>query len=147
MSPRSSYQSVRFFNEDTAYVPRRKKKLKEWIGSVIANYGKSHGDINFIFCSDAFLLDFNMKYLAKDFLTDVIAFDMSDRENILTGDVYISIDRVRENAKKYNKTIDNELHRVMVHGILHLIGWKDKTQEEKRIIHAEEDKCLELLKD
>jgi len=101
------------------------------IENLIQNENKTKGDLSFIFCSDDYLLDINKKYLNHDFYTDVITFDYSEN-NILSGDVFISIDRVKENAGTFNVPFEEELQRVMIHGVLHLAGYKDKTDKEKK---------------
>ncbi|MBN1339347.1 MAG: rRNA maturation RNase YbeY [Bacteroidales bacterium] len=137
--------TVRFFSEGTGYSPKNKRKLKEWVEAVIVGQGRSMGNCNFIFCTDDYLLRINQKYLNKDDLTDVITFDMSEESDVIEGDVYLSIERIRENAQGLCKTIDNETHRVMIHGVLHLMGWKDKREGEKNAMREEEDRCLKKL--
>ena len=100
---------------------------------------------NFIFCSDTFLLNINREYLSHDTFTDIITFDNSDSPEQIETDIFISIDRVKENASHLNIEFEKELHRVMIHGILHLVGYKDKTQKEKEIMRARENEALELL--
>ena len=100
-------------------------------------------DLSFVFCDDMDLLDKNSKYLNLDTLTDILTFDYSENNNI-SGDIYISIDRVKENAKTYKVTFENELNRVMIHGVLHLLGYKDESEKEKGIIRAKEDFYLPL---
>ena len=104
------------------------------------NVGKS-GEINIIFCSDNYLLKLNKQYLSRNYYTDVITFDYSG-ENIISGDVFISLDRVKENAKKYSETFSHELYRVIIHGILHLLKYNDTNEEEKRLMRAKEDEYL-----
>ena len=102
---------------------------------------KRIGDISIIFCSDNYILDVNMKYLQHDYFTDVITFDYCEGDK-LSGDLFISVDTVRENAKLYNTDFNDELHRVMVHGILHLIGYDDHSQKDKQLIRKKEDYYL-----
>ena len=101
------------------------------------------GDINYIFCSDNYLHQINFQYLDHDTFTDIITFDQSDKDQI-EGDIFISIDRVHENANERNISFVNELHRVMIHGILHLLGYNDKTPKEKQLMREKEDECLSL---
>ncbi len=101
------------------------------------------GDISIIFCSDNYILDVNMRYLQHDYFTDIITFDYCEGDR-LSGDLFISVDSVRENALFYGTTFENELNRVMVHGILHLIGYDDHTDEEKKVMRSKEDYYLSL---
>lgn len=136
---------IRFFNEDTNYRPRNIRRLRAWIDHVIRLENKMPRDCVFIFCSDKVLLKLNRQYLKRDTLTDVIAFDMSERPEEVSGDIYISIDRVRENARKFSQRVEKEIHRVMVHGVLHLIGYNDSSQELKAQMRNLEDHYLVLL--
>lgn len=110
----------------------------------IAAESKTNGEINFIFCNDEFLIGINRKYLNHDNYTDIITFDYSEG-NVVSGDIFISIDRIKENAKNYGVSFENELYRVMIHGILHLCGYKDKRRTEKEKMTAGEDKYLSEL--
>ena len=105
---------------------------------------KKMGDITYIFCSDTEILRINQFYLKHDYYTDIITFDYSE-DNILSGDLFISLDTVKTNSLKFKTGFDNELRRVMIHGILHLCGYKDKASEEKKIMRAKEDEALEFL--
>ncbi|MCB0460671.1 MAG: rRNA maturation RNase YbeY, partial [Flavobacteriaceae bacterium] len=100
-------------------------------------------DISYIFCDDDYLLDINVKYLKHNTLTDIISFDYTD-DGLISGDVFVSIDRVKENAEKFNVSFQDELHRVMIHGILHFCGYKDKTKEEEQLMRSKEDYYLSL---
>ncbi len=111
------------------------------INFLINNERKKQGEINFIFCSDDYLLDMNKQYLQHDYFTDVITFDYSEN-NILSGDVFISIDRIKENAGEYKVPFEQELQRVMIHGVLHLAGYNDKTDEEKKEMTDKENEYL-----
>ena len=112
---------------------------------VAKNYVCELGAISFIFCNDDYLLDVNRKYLNHDYYTDIITFDYREGD-ILSGDIFISLDTVRSNAKEFGSTFKDELHRVIVHGVLHLIGFNDKSEEESLVMRENENKCLELLK-
>jgi len=139
---------ISFNNEDISFILKNKTILKQWINEVIQHKKRKTGAINFIFCSDDFLLDINKKYLDHDTLTDIITFDYS-KENpkqAISGDIFISIDRIKENAQKFSKTFENELHRVMIHGVLHLLGYTDKTKLSKAEMTKQEDQCLKVLK-
>lgn len=117
-----------------------------WVESVIQDYEYIPGQLNFIFCSDDFLLDINQRFLDHDFYTDIITFPTSDEKNVAGADLYISVDRVKENASTLKVVFEEELHRVMIHGILHLLGFDDKSESEKRKIREEENRALEQLK-
>ena len=132
---------INFFFEDFEKFAIDKSKDKEWIVKCIIKYKKKIGDINFIFCSDSFLLEINKKYLDHDYFTDIITFDYCAC-NTVSGDIYISIDRVTENSEELNEPFKKELHRVMIHGILHLLGLRDSTEKEKLEMRNAEDSCL-----
>lgn len=120
----------------------KRTDTRNWIVNEIIALGHKPGNINFIFCNDIFLSELNIKYLKHNTLTDILTFDYSVK-NKLSGDIFISVERVAENARKYGKTIDNELKRVMIHGVLHLAGLKDKTDKERETMRKMEDSCLE----
>lgn len=136
---------INFYNENIDFEPENKHLIQKWISSIIEEKKFSPGTLNYIFCSDEYLLKLNQQYLDHNTYTDIITFDYSTGK-VLSGDIFISIDRVKENASKFRKTFENELHRVMVHGILHLIGYKDKTDGESKEMHNQEDHYLERLK-
>lgn len=136
--------SIKFFTEDVPLPKLEKRKLISWIKNVILKEGKKTGDISFIFCSDDFLLDINKKYLNHDYYTDIITFDYVEK-NKIQGDIFISVDRVMENAKTYKTTFDNEKHRILIHGVLHLLGYKDKQKADKNLMTAKEDLYLNEL--
>lgn len=122
-----------------------RKSLKAFIGKLFEKENKKAGDITIIFCTDKFLLDLNSKFLLHDYYTDILTFDLSPAiSELITAEIYISIDRVKENAKIYEELVNMELHRVILHGILHLSGYKDKTPFQKRQIRAKEEKYLKL---
>lgn len=133
-----------FHTEETTFVLRSKRLIREWLFKVISDEGKIAGQINIIFTNDTYLYNLNIRYLKHDTLTDIITFDYTV-DNQINGDVFISIDRVRENAKTLKQKSVNEIHRVIIHGILHLLRYKDKTAQQKKIMRAKEDKCLSLL--
>lgn len=133
------------FNYETAFKLKNEKQISNWISKVITKYGFTEGEINYIFCNDEYLLKLNVEFLNHDTLTDIISFDYTLRSQI-SGDIFISIERVQENAVELSQTLENELHRVIIHGVLHYLGYKDKTSAQKQLMRAEEDKCLELLK-
>lgn len=133
--------TIFFINNDISFNLKNKKKLREWISSATFKENKQIGNITFVFCDDEYLTDINIKYLNSNYLTDIITFDYTE-DNIISGDIMISIERVKENAKLYKKCFKDELLRVMIHGILHLCGYKDKTEKEKAIMREKEDYYL-----
>ena len=134
---------IRDFTEDIKFVLKDKLANNRWLKMVAGSEIRTIGDINIIFCSDNYILDVNVKYLQHDYFTDIITFDYCEGKK-LSGDLFISIDSVRENALEYGVEFDEELHRVMVHGLLHLIGYDDHTPEEEKLIHEKEDYYLKL---
>ena len=129
----------------------RRRDISAWIKAVAATYGKRVGDIGYIFCNDEKILEVNRQYLQHDYYTDIITFDYSDdalltgRKDTISGDLFISLDTVRTNAEQQGTTYDEELHRVIIHGILHLCGINDKGPGEREIMEREENKALALL--
>ena len=124
---------IAYYTQDTDFVFKGKQFNNKWLRMVAESEIKRIGDISIIFCSDNYILDVNMKYLQHDYFTDVITFDYCEGDK-LSGDLFISVDTVRENAKLYNTDFNDELNRVMVHGILHLIGYDDHSQKDKQLI-------------
>ena len=133
---------INFFTEDIKYVLKDKRKIKAWIAKAILAEGYEVDELNFIFCSDEYLLRINQEYLDHDTYTDVITFDNSEVLKMITGDVFISIDRIRDNASLYKHRMQEELCRVMIHGTLHLLGHKDKSKAEKTRMTKKEDQYL-----
>lgn len=140
--------SILFDTEDIKFTLKNKTQLKQWIISVIKKKKRKTGEIVFIFCSDEHLLTINNEYLNHDTYTDIITFDYSKDNHLLpiSGDIFISVDRVKENALKFSKSFEEELHRVIIHGVLHLLGYTDKTKKTKAEMTKEEDVCLAALK-
>lgn len=138
--------SVQYFNEDIPLPKLKKRRTSDWIRKVIISEGKAIGNISFIFCSDIYLLEVNRKYLNHDYFTDIITFDAVEG-GIMNGDIFISIERVNENAAEFRTTFENELHRIVVHGVLHLLGYKDKNKKDKKLMTEKEDFYLKVLKD
>jgi probable rRNA maturation factor len=134
--------AIHLFEEDIKLKIKNKLAIKRWLKNTIEKEKHSLGELNYIFCSDQYLLEMNVSYLNHDTLTDIITFDNSDTEGLIVGDIFISIDRVKENAKKFEVVFDDELHRVMVHGALHLVGYKDKKKEEKEKMRERENYYL-----
>lgn len=134
---------VSYFLQDIDFVFKHKRLNNSWLKLVAESEIKKLGNINIIFCSDNYILDVNVKYLGHDYFTDIITFDYCDK-NILSGDLFISIDTVRDNAEFYKTEFKDELNRVIVHGLLHLIGYDDHTPEEQKIMREKENYYLEL---
>ncbi len=135
---------ISYFLEDTNFKFNTRRRTSRWLKSVAKIENRSIGEINIIFCSDPYILDLNIKSLNHHFFTDIITFDYCEGD-ILSGDLYISVDTVRANAEFYNTDLDNELYRVIVHGLLHLIGYDDHSDEEIAVMRSKEDFCLNLL--
>jgi rRNA maturation RNase YbeY len=135
---------INFYSEDIPFKMREIKTKRTWIIECITTEGKENGDISFVFCSDEFLHKMNVEYLSHDTLTDVITFDYTE-DGIISGDIFISIPRVKENASVYSKDFIEELNRVMIHGVLHLCGYKDKSSKDSKLMRQKEDEKLLLL--
>ncbi len=134
---------VSYFLQDIDFVFKHKRLNNSWLKLVAESEIKKLGNINIIFCSDNYILDVNVKYLGHDYFTDIITFDYCEKD-ILSGDLFISIDTVRDNAEFYKTEFNDELNRVIVHGLLHLIGYDDHTREEQKIMREKENYYLEL---
>ena len=132
------------FNSETSFTLNNQNKLVKWIGDVVSSEGFQVGEINYIFCDDSYLNKINQEFLNHDTFTDVISFDYTLGKEV-GGDIFISIERVLENAEKFNEVFENELHRVMIHGILHFIGYKDKTKKDKTLMRTKEDEKIFIL--
>ena len=137
--------SVSYFNEDVPFPKLKRRGTTNWIKETIRLEEKNIGDISFIFCSDDYLLEVNKKYLTHDYYTDIITFDYVE-DGIINGDIFISIDRVKENAKLFSTSLENELNRVLIHGVLHLLGYKDKIKKDKTLMTFKENYYLNVLK-
>ncbi len=136
---------ISFQNLSISFKLKDKTKLKLWIKSIVDKEKHTLGALNYIFCSDDELLEINIKHLNHNTFTDIITFDYTEAEKI-SSDLFISIDRVNENSKKFNTTFENELHRVMIHGVLHLCGYKDKTKLDAELMRKKENWALKLFK-
>ena len=141
------------YNTDGVKMPAiRRRDTSAWIKTVAASYDKKVGSIAYIFCNDDKILEVNRQYLQHDYYTDIITFDycedeeMMGNKNTISGDLFISLDTVRTNAEQQGTTYDDELHRVIIHGILHLVGINDKGPGEREIMEAAENKALAMLK-
>ena len=132
------------YNSENVKMPKiRKRDTSAWIKKVAASYGRKVGDIGYLFCDDEKILEVNREYLQHDYYTDIITFDY-DEDDIISGDLVISLDTVRSNAELFNKTYEEELYRVIIHGILHLCGINDKGPGEREIMEAAENKALQM---
>ena len=131
--------SIFFFKESIKFRLSKRKQLKDWILEIIKKEGYSISNINFIFCTDSSLRKINKQYLDHDYFTDIITFDNSVLKKTIEGDIFISIERVIVNSKKFTSSFNDELHRVMAHGVLHLIGYGDKTKSQKTEMKTRED--------
>jgi probable rRNA maturation factor len=137
-------EKIQFYTEDVQYKLMRKTLLRHWVKTSALKEGHSIGSLNIILCSDEYLLTMNKQFLQHDFYTDIITFDYN-KESILIGELYISIHRVTDNANKNNVSIENELYRIIIHGVMHLCGYKDKTKKESKLIREKEDFYLKKL--
>ena len=135
---------INFHSEDVDFHLVNEKKTIKWIKDSIKNETKIVGEISYIFCSDEYLHKMNLEYLNHNSFTDIITFDYTEGNNV-SGDIFISIDRVKENAVKFKTIFENELSRVIIHGVLHLIGYKDKSIQDKEQMRSKEDFYLTLL--
>ena len=135
---------IAFYAEETQLPAVRQEAVREWVRTVARSYGKKVGDISYIFCSDEKILAVNREFLQHDYYTDIITFDYTSGEKI-AGDLFISLDTVRTNAEKFGQPYNEELHRTIIHGILHLCGINDKGPGEREIMEANENKALAIL--
>ncbi len=132
------------FHYETDFKLTNEIQLTNWVVSCIESDAFKVGEINYIFCDDAYLHKLNVEFLQHDTFTDIISFD-NTLGKIISGDIFISVERVKENSKTFNTSFDEEIHRVMIHGVLHYMGFKDKSKEEQAIMRAKENQCLFLL--
>ena len=132
------------FNYETNFILNNEEQLTNWVESCIVSNKFKVGEINYIFCDDAYLHKLNVEFLQHDTYTDIISFD-NTMGRFISGDIFISIDRVKENSTVFTSSFEDELHRVMIHGVLHYMGYNDKTIEEKEMMRSKEDQCLFML--
>lgn len=137
--------SARFYDQDTTSKLKERRRLSAYLDTLVKQCRDNNGKISltYIFCTDEYLLSINQQFLNHDTYTDIITFDLTEPDQTLGGEIYISADRVRENAKSFNVDYQTELHRVIFHGALHLCGFKDKTTADKKKMRAMEDQCLQ----
>ncbi|MDD3724572.1 MAG: rRNA maturation RNase YbeY [Bacteroidales bacterium] len=139
--------AISFNFEDTNTIPLKRNKIKAWIKSCVEKRNGELKDLNYIFCNDDYILNINRQYLNHDYFTDIISFDYSEydyetQKTLVSGDLFISLDTVRSNSKLIGVEFEEELHRVIIHGVLHLLGFKDKTEQEEKEMRKEEEECL-----
>ena len=137
---------INFNNEEIDFNLKNKLKIRNWLSLVIKTHNFKLLELNFIFCSDDYLFKINIEYLNHDTLTDIITFDNSEDDSVIEGDIFISIDRIKENAENFKVSFEEELLRVLAHGTLHLLGFKDKTPKHKKEMTQKEDESLALWK-
>ncbi|GAB3757907.1 rRNA maturation RNase YbeY [Spirosoma pomorum] len=133
---------IRFFSEDVPYEQPQKRVTQQWLKKQANKEGFSIGDLNYIFCSDEYLLQVNRDYLQHDYYTDIITFDQSEEESKIEGDIFVSVDRVKDNAIQMNVTPQHEMKRVLAHGLLHLCGYGDKSETEAQLMRQKEEEWI-----
>ena len=136
--------SMILFNYETDFILNEEQIIQDWIMNVVKENGFKVGEINYVFCDDEYLHKLNVEFLKHDTLTDIISFD-NTLGKLLNGDIFISIDRIKDNAKDFKVTFEEELHRVMIHGVLHYMGFKDKSDDDKREMRNQENQALFYL--
>ena len=136
--------AITYQSDDIRFPKIKRREISNWIKSVAISYNKKIGDIAYIFCSDKKILEINIQYLNHDYYTDIITFDYSEGDSI-SGDLFISLDTVRSNAEKFNTDYTEELHRVIIHGVLHLCGFKDKSTKDAKVMREKEDETLKQI--
>ena len=137
-------REIRFFSEDIKLLLKNKAQLRDWFIATAKKEGANIKGLNYVFCSDTYLLEMNQSYLNHDTYTDIITFDNSETDDVIQGDIFISVERVRENAQTFGINEQDELHRVMIHGLLHLLGYGDKSKAEKAKMTEKENHYLAL---
>lgn len=138
-------EAIQFFCEDIEFELDNESRYSQWINSIISSHNFQLENIQYIFCSDEYLLTINKEYLDHDYYTDIITFNMSEENHVIEADIFISIERIRDNSKKLSINFADELKRVMIHGVLHLIGFDDKTEELKNVMRQKESDCVSLF--
>ncbi len=145
MPPKMAEPPIHFFYEKISFKLRNVRLLKFWMSNSVMSENKKIEEINVIFCEDSYIKKINKQFLNHDYYTDIITFDYSENEHKLIGDIFISIDRARDNAKQFRQKLAMEVNRLIIHGILHLIGYNDKSSEEKKLMTTKENYYLEML--
>ena len=135
---------IRFSTLDVDMPSIEPQKAKAWIEAVAQGYGKRVGELYYYFCSDEKLLEINRERLGHDFYTDIVTFPLTDCETVLSSEFCISLDRIKENAMTFGRSYESELHRVIIHGVLHLIGFDDHTEEEEKMMREKEEEALKM---
>lgn len=138
--------AIHFFTEETPFQLKQKLNRKKWLKEIAKGENYSINELNYIFCTDEYLYEINVEYLNHDTYTDIITFDNSEIENEIEADIFISVDRVKENASKLNIPIEDELSRVISHGLFHLMGYKDKKKAEAELMRSKEEFAINLYK-
>ncbi len=136
---------IRFNTIDVEMPPIDPTKAKEWIGTVAHRHGKRVGELHYYFCSDDKLLEINRERLGHDFYTDIVTFPLTDCETVLSSEFCISLDRIKENAETFGRSYESELHRVIIHGVLHLIGFDDHSEKDEKVMREKEEESLIIL--
>lgn len=137
---------INYFSQKPRFKLKNPVKTSTWIRKVIKKEGKSLRSLNYVFCTDEYLREMNIQFLKHRTYTDIITFNYNPSKTEIEGEIYISVDRVRENAETFQTDFPTELNRVIIHGVLHLLGFNDKTKAEKTAMREKEDACLSLLK-
>lgn len=138
--------AIHFFEEDIRFTLLNKTKIKNWLKLIASKEGFQIGELNYIFCSDEYLYEINKEYLQHETYTDIITFDNSETKSIIEGDIYISIERVKENAASHHQVFEEELLRVLSHGVFHLCGYLDNSSSEKKLMRSKENGAIDLYK-
>ena len=136
---------IRFSTLDVEMPPVEPAKVKAWIGEVVERYDKRVGELYYYFCSDEKLLEINRERLGHDFYTDIVTFPLTGCETVLSSEFCLSLDRIKENAETFGRSYESELHRVIIHGVLHLIGFDDHTEEDEKTMREKEEEALDIL--
>ena len=139
--------AINFFEEEVSFSLKEKRKRKTWLKKIAETENYKISELNYIFCSDEYLLNINVEYLDHDTYTDIITFDNSEDEKVLEGDIFISIERVRENSQILEVNEEKELSRVISHGLFHLLGYKDKSDEEANLMRKKEEFAINLFEE
>ena len=134
---------INFFSKEVPYLLSNEEIVSTWIAQVAKQYGSHIEELNYIFCSDTYLLELNKEHLDHDYYTDILTFPYQQKP--IMGDIYISVDRVKDNARTFGVLFDHEMNRVMAHGLLHLLGFDDQTEQDKKEMRAKEDESVEIL--